>query len=44
MVPGASPARLLYDGDDYPSRDGIECLNYRHLSRTRLFGTVPDAP
>lgn len=41
LVPGAAPARLLYDGDDYPSRDGIECLNYRHISRARLFGTLP---
>ena len=37
VLPGCGPARLLYDGEDYPARSGVECLNFRRISRARLF-------
>lgn len=39
VLPECGPARLLYDGEEYSSRPGVECLNFRHISRARLFGT-----
>ncbi len=36
VLPGSGPARLLYDGEDYPARSGVECLNFRRISRACL--------
>ena len=36
-VPDAAPPLLVYDGDDYPSRAGVRCINVRTVSRAAIF-------